>query len=73
MDTLGWKGASGGISTQTVTARVLGGLQPGEIVPMHAGARPDDGSTLGADALARVVDRISSAGHGFVTLDQLLG
>ena len=72
VDTLGWKGASGGISTHTVTARVLGGLQPGEIVLMHAGVRPDDGCTLDADALAQVVDRISSAGYGFVTLDQLL-
>ncbi|WP_043443480.1 polysaccharide deacetylase family protein [Arthrobacter sp. L77] len=73
VDTLGWKGTSGGISTQTVTDRVLGGLQPGEIVLMHAGSNPDDGSTLDADALAQVIDRISSAGYGFVTLDQLVG
>ncbi|WP_247827046.1 polysaccharide deacetylase family protein [Arthrobacter antioxidans] len=73
VDTLGWKGTSGGISTQTVTDRVLGGLQPGEIVLMHIGSNPDDGSTLDADALAQVIDRISSAGYGFVTLDQLVG
>ncbi|MHA7240080.1 polysaccharide deacetylase family protein [Arthrobacter sp. TMS1-12-1] len=73
VDTLGWKGTSGGISTQTVTDRVLDGLQPGEIVLMHIGSNPDDGSTLDADALAQVIDGISQAGYGFVTLDQLGG
>jgi peptidoglycan/xylan/chitin deacetylase (PgdA/CDA1 family) len=73
VDTLGWKGTSGGIGTQTVTARVLGGLQPGEIVLMHIGSNPDDGSTLDADALPQVIDGISAAGYGFVTLDELLG
>jgi peptidoglycan/xylan/chitin deacetylase (PgdA/CDA1 family) len=73
VDTLGWKGTSGGIGTQTVTARVLAGLQPGEIVLMHIGSNPDDGSTLDADALPQVIDGISAAGYGFVTLDELLG
>ncbi|WP_434993539.1 polysaccharide deacetylase family protein [Arthrobacter sp. Ld5] len=72
VDTLGWKGTSGGISTQVVTERVLGALQPGAVVLMHIGSNPDDGSTLDADALAEVVDRISGAGYGFVTLDRLL-
>lgn len=73
VDTLGWKGTSGGISTQTVTERVLAGLQPGEIVLMHIGSNPDDGSTLDADALPQIIDRISAAGYGFVTMDELLG
>jgi peptidoglycan/xylan/chitin deacetylase (PgdA/CDA1 family) len=73
VDTLGWKGTSGGIGTQTVTARVLAGLQPGEIVLMHIGSTPDDGSTLDADALPQVIDGISAAGYRFVTLDELLG
>jgi peptidoglycan/xylan/chitin deacetylase (PgdA/CDA1 family) len=73
VDTLGWKGTSGGIGTQTVTDRVLAGLQPGEIVLMHIGSNPDDGSTLDADALPQVIDGISAAGYGFVTLDELLG
>ncbi|MCO4254178.1 polysaccharide deacetylase family protein [Pseudarthrobacter cellobiosi] len=51
VDTLGWKGTSGGISTQTVTDRVLAALQSGEIVLRHIGSNPDDGSTLDADAL----------------------
>lgn len=73
VDTLGWKGTSGGISTQAVVDRVLAGVQPGEIVLMHIGSNPDDGSTLDADALPQLIDGISAAGYGFVTLDELLG
>lgn len=73
VDTLGWKGTSAGISTQTVMDRVLAGLQPGEIVLMHIGSNPDDGSTLDADALPGIIDRLSASGYGFVTLDELLG
>ena len=73
VDTLGWKGTSGGISTQSVTERVLAGLQPGEIVLMHIGSNPDDASTLDADALSGIIEQISAAGYGFATLDALLG
>ena len=73
VDTLGWKGTSGSISSQIVIDRVLASLQPGEIVLMHIGSNPDDGSTLDADALPVVIDRISAAGYRFVTLDVLLG
>ncbi len=72
VDTLGWKGTSGGISAQTVSDRVMAALQPGGIVLMHIGSNPDDGSTLDADALPQVIDRISAAGYGFATLDALL-
>jgi peptidoglycan/xylan/chitin deacetylase (PgdA/CDA1 family) len=50
----------------------MAALQPGEIVLMHIGSNPDDGSTLDADALPQVIDRISAAGYGFATLDALL-
>ncbi|MHC6230757.1 polysaccharide deacetylase family protein [Arthrobacter sp. MMS24-T111] len=69
VDTLGWKGTSGGASVQSVAHRVRAGLQPGEIVLMHIGSNPDDGTTLDADALAQVIDRIRAAGYGFVTLE----
>ncbi|ADX73237.1 putative xylanase/chitin deacetylase [Pseudarthrobacter phenanthrenivorans Sphe3] len=72
VDTLGWKGTSGGVSVQVVADRTLAGLQPGEIVLMHIGSNPDDGTTLDADALPAIIDRISAAGYGFVTLDTLL-
>lgn len=73
VDTLGWKGTSGGGSLQVVADRVQAGLQPGEIVLMHVGSNPDDGTTLDADALPQVIDRITAAGYGFTTLDALLG
>lgn len=72
VDTLGWKGTSGGITPGLVTQRVLAALRPGEIVLMHIGANPDDGSTLDADALPASISAIKAAGYRFVTLDVLL-
>lgn len=72
VDTLGWKGSSGGITAQIVADRVLARLQPGEIVLMHIGSNPDDGTTLDADALPGMIARIRAAGYGFTTLDALL-
>ena len=72
VDTLGWKGSGGGITAQIVADRVLAGLRPGEIVLMHIGSNPSDGSTLDADALPAMIERIRAAGYGFTTLDALL-
>ena len=72
VDTLGWKGTSGGITAQIVADRVLAGLRPGEIVLMHIGSNPNDGTTLDADALPGIIERIRAAGYGFTTLDALL-
>jgi len=72
VDTLGWKGTSGGISAQLVADRVLAALRPGEIVLMHIGSNPADGSILDADALPQIIDRVRQAGYSFVTLDSLL-
>lgn len=73
VDTLGWKGTSGGMTRSGVSERVLDNLQPGGIILMHLGSNPDDGSTLDAEALPAVIDGIRVAGYGFVTLDRLLG
>jgi hypothetical protein len=40
---------------------------------MHVGSNPDDSTTLDADALPDVVNRVRAAGYGFVTLDAVLG
>jgi len=72
VDTLGWKGTSGGATAQLVADRVLAALQPGEIVLMHIGSNPDDATTLDADALPQLISRIRQAGYGFTTLDALL-
>jgi peptidoglycan/xylan/chitin deacetylase (PgdA/CDA1 family) len=73
VDTLGWKGTSGGLTAQQVSDRAVGALRPGAIVLMHIGSNPDDGTTLDADALPGMIDRMRGAGYSFVTLDSLLG
>ncbi|HEX7992338.1 MAG TPA: polysaccharide deacetylase family protein, partial [Streptosporangiaceae bacterium] len=73
VDTLGWKGTSGGITAKTVVNRVLDGLKPGEIVLMHCGSNPDDHSTLDADALPTVISDLEARGYSFVTLNAMLG
>jgi peptidoglycan/xylan/chitin deacetylase (PgdA/CDA1 family) len=72
VDTLGWEGTAGGMSAQRVADRAVAALRPGEIVLMHVGANPDDGTTFDADALASTIARMRSAGYDFVTLDSLL-
>jgi peptidoglycan/xylan/chitin deacetylase (PgdA/CDA1 family) len=73
VDTLGWQGTTGDISAPVVLRRVLDTLTPGQVVLMHVGAHPTDGSTLDADALSQVIAEVRERGYGFVTLDALLG
>jgi peptidoglycan/xylan/chitin deacetylase (PgdA/CDA1 family) len=73
VDSLGWQGTSGGMSTQKVTDRVVAAARPGAIVLMHLGSNPNDGTTLDAAALPGVIDRLRAAGYGFVTLQALTG
>jgi len=72
VDTLGWKGTSGGQSSGTVVQRVLNTLRPGQIVLMHVGSNPDDGSTLDADALPRIITELRARGYTFVTVSQYM-
>ena len=73
VDTLGWKGTSGGQSVATVRERVLAAARPGAIVLMHLGANPDDGTTLDAEALPGVIAALAARGYTFVDLDTMLG
>ncbi|MDP9883153.1 peptidoglycan/xylan/chitin deacetylase (PgdA/CDA1 family) [Sinomonas atrocyanea] len=74
VDTLGWEGTVGGTrGPDFVLQRVMAAAQPGEIVLMHLGSNPDDGSTLDAAALPAVIAQLRAAGYGFVTLDAALG
>ena len=73
VDTLGWKGTSGGQSTASVVARAVAGARPGEIVLMHVGGHPTDHSTLDADALPRVIAGLRALGYSFVTLAAVIG
>lgn len=68
VDTLGWQGTDAGRTAVTVHDRVLASLRPGEIVLMHGGANPDDGSTLDADALPSIIRDVRARGYGFTTL-----
>lgn len=68
VDTVGWKGTSGGQSVDTVVARVLNTLRPGQIVLMHVGSHPGDRSTLDADALPRIITELRARGYSFVTV-----
>lgn len=72
VDTLGWQGTSGGRSADDVTERVLDTATAGQIVLMHVGSHPTDGSMLDADALAAVIGGLRAAGYRFVTLDALV-
>lgn len=73
VDTLGWLGTrKGGQTATTVVNRVLATAKPGQIVLMHVGANPDDGTTLDADALPVMIDRLRALGYDFVTMDAAL-
>ncbi len=72
VDTLGWKGTSGGITASMVCQRVLSTAKPGQIVLMHVGANPDDGTTLDATALPCIIAGLRAKGYGFVAVDALL-
>ncbi|GAA2198666.1 polysaccharide deacetylase family protein [Sinomonas flava] len=73
VDSLGWQGTMKGTRGPSfVVQRVMATAQPGQIVLMHVGSNPDDGSTLDADALPALIAQYRAAGYGFVTLDALL-
>jgi len=72
VDTLGWMGTSGGQSVSSVVQHVLDHLEPGEIVLMHVGQHPTDGSTLDADALDSIIQAVRARGYGFTTVRALL-
>lgn len=72
VDTLGWKGTREGISTAVVRQRVLDTLRPGQVVLMHVGAHPEDGSTLDADALPGIIEDLREQGYAFATVPELL-
>jgi len=72
VDSLGWKGTSGGMTAQRVIARVIDTVQPGAIVLMHVGSHPEDKSILDAEALPGLIEQVRSRGYSFVSLNALL-
>ena len=57
------------IRSLAISQRVLGTVRPGQVVLLHVGAHPTDGSTLDADALSCIIDGTRARGYGFITLD----
>lgn len=72
IDSLGWKGTSGGQSKDLVEQNVLKKIAPGSIVLMHLGSNPDDKTQLDSQALPDVIAKLKEDGYQFVTLSQLL-
>ena len=72
VDTLGWMGASYEKPAGAVR-RVIEALVPGEIILMHVGASPRDGSTIDAHALPGVIRSVRARGYRFVTLKDVKG
>jgi peptidoglycan/xylan/chitin deacetylase (PgdA/CDA1 family) len=80
VDSLGWMGANdpayagrNPAGADSVADRVFNARTPGEIVLMHVGSNPVDGSKLDSEALPNVIDRLRAEGYSFVTLDYLFG
>jgi peptidoglycan/xylan/chitin deacetylase (PgdA/CDA1 family) len=72
VDTLGWKGTSGGMTTSAVVDRVMDTARPGQIVLLHVGSHPTDRSTLDADALPEIIEQLQAQGYRFITLTEAL-
>ena len=65
VDTAGWRGTSGGASVDSILLRVLNTERAGQIILMHVGSHPQDGSTLDADALPRIISELRARGYSF--------
>jgi peptidoglycan/xylan/chitin deacetylase (PgdA/CDA1 family) len=71
--TQGYLGTSGGQSASSAVSRVLGSLQPGEIVILEVQGNATDHSTVDADALPAIIREVRQRGYQFISLDQFLG
>jgi peptidoglycan-N-acetylglucosamine deacetylase len=72
VDTLGWRGTSGGMSVAEVVSRVTGTAGAGQIVLLHVGSHPTDGSMLDAEALPSIIRELRERGYRFVDLREAL-
>lgn len=72
VDSLGWKGTSGGVSKAAVEQKVIKGAAPGGIVLMHLGSNPEDKTQLDSEALPDIIAELRKSGYEFVTVSELL-
>jgi peptidoglycan/xylan/chitin deacetylase (PgdA/CDA1 family) len=73
VDSLGWKGTSGGQTKNSVRDKVLQNASPGAIIMMHLGSNPDDKTHLDSAALPEIIEQLRADGYEFVTLSELIG
>lgn len=72
VDSLGWKGTSGGQTKDTVRDKVLKASSPGAIIMMHLGSNPDDKTHLDSQALPEIIAQLKADGYEFMTLSELI-
>lgn len=72
VDSLGWKGTSGGMTKNSVRDKVLKSSSPGAIIMMHLGSNPDDKTHLDSEALPEIIEKLRADGYEFVTLSELI-
>jgi peptidoglycan-N-acetylglucosamine deacetylase len=72
IDSLGWKGTSGGMTKEAVENKVISKTVPGAIIMMHLGSNPDDKTHLDSEALPEIILELKKQGYEFATLTELL-
>ncbi len=72
IDSLGWKGTSGGMTKELVENKVISKTTPGAIIMIHLGSNPDDKTHLDSQALPEIILKLREQGYMFVTLTELL-
>jgi len=72
IDSLGWKGTSGGMTEESVENRVISKIVPGAIILMHLGTNPDDKTQLDSEALPKIISELKKQGYGFVPISEIL-
>lgn len=72
VDSLGWKGTSGGQTKASVEQKVLRNSSPGAIIMMHLGSNPDDKTHLDSEALPAIIKQLQTDGYEFMRLSELL-
>lgn len=72
IDSLGWKGTSGGMAKELVENGVISKTVPGAIIMMHLGSNPGDKTHLDSKALPEIILELRKQGYEFATLTELL-
>lgn len=72
IDSLGWKGTSGGMSAAAVQERILKNAKPGAILMMHLGSNPDDRTQLDSEVLEIVIEKLQAQNYELLSASAAL-